>query len=62
MYKSKVEIELDTESSLELNAAISLPIKFWKKTQSKITYSEAFINVELISDQWKALIEAVQES
>ena len=61
IFKTKVEIEVDNEELINLGTTSTFPLKFWKKTESKISYSNELLNTEKVMAQWKELINYVQQ-
>ena len=60
-FKSKVEIEIDNEEIVDLGTTATFPLQFWKRTESKISYSSELLNTEKITKEWKELINYAQQ-
>lgn len=62
IFKTKVEIELENENSIDLGTTSTLPLQFWKKTKTEITHQDAYITTEKVIEVWKELINYAQQT
>ncbi|TNJ41087.1 hypothetical protein KFZ70_02550 [Tamlana fucoidanivorans] len=60
IFKTKVEIEVDNEELINLGTTATFPLKFWKKTELKTSYSNELLKTEKVTEQWKELINYAQ--
>jgi len=61
VFKTKVVIELDNNEILDLGLTSTIPLQFWKKTKSETSYSDEFVNENLVTAEWKELINYAQQ-
>ena len=61
-FKTKVEIEIDNEETLDLGTTATFPLQFWKKTESQISYQNELLKTENITEKWKELINYAQQN
>lgn len=62
IFKTKVEIELENERSINIGTTGTIPLQFWKRTESKISYQKEYISIDKVDKQWKELINYAQQS
>ena len=60
-FKTKVEIEINNKETVDLGTSATFPLQFWKRTESKISYSNELLNTEKVNKEWKELINYAQE-
>ena len=60
-FKTKVEIELDNKETVDLGTTATFPLQFWKRTESKISYQDELLKTEKVTNEWKELINYVQQ-
>ena len=61
IFKTKVEIELEDKELINLGSTATIPLQFWKRTESKISYQEGYLSTEQTTKQWKELINYAQQ-
>lgn len=62
IFKTKVEIEFENEKSLDLGTIATIPLQFWKRTESKVSYEKEYLSTEKVEKHWKELINYAQQS
>ncbi|WP_074405976.1 hypothetical protein [Aquimarina megaterium] len=61
IFKTKVEIEVGNEKLIDLGTTSTFSLQFWKKTESKISYSNELLKTEKVTELWKELINYAQQ-
>lgn len=62
IFKTKVEIELENGKSLDFGTTATIPLQFWKRTESIVSYEKEYLSTEKIEKHWKELINYAQQS